>query len=210
MITIHILLIPNLHTLSILVDSLYYQIQVAVGVHGIPQRFTILRVSTPTEILFCTVVDEWDASTSKGEDCGTSKLSILIWVVAKEARVIVIINKKTEGIDIFEGQILNIVAVVDIYEAFTTSKYVTDRVVHGVVEKCCDVVLVWAYISWISVESLSHLENTRCLPVFSPEVFSDFRNGVNSDTIKVKSFYDIFYPILKVSAHIRIILIKVW
>jgi len=113
-----------------------------------------------------------------------------------------IVNEQTQRVNITKSKIFNIIASINLDEAVTISEHITDRVVHWVVKETSDVILVGSNISWVSVEALTHLENTRCITIFLPEILGYLRNCINTNTIEVKGFDDILNPVLKISPHI--------
>lgn len=95
-----------------------------------------------------------------------------------------VINEDTKSINVFEGLGFLCPSVADDSHWFTIGKSISNWVVHWVVEKSCKMVLVVTNIIRETVEALTHLEDTSCLAKFTPEVFRDFRNSINSDTVK--------------------------
>lgn len=131
-------------------------------------------------------------------------------MVAEETRVVVIVNKKTQNTLIIEVILLGVVAVCNLDHVLCISENIRDCVVHRVVEKGSDIVLVWTNIGWVTIEALSHLENTRCSTIFSPEIFTNFWNGINTNTIKLILGNESLNPVLEVASDVRSILIKIW
>ena len=117
-------------------------------------------------------------------------------MIVKETRIIVVIDKDTEGIDILEVLGLLVVSVTDVVHGFRASEDVADGVVHWVVEKCCQMVLIRSYVCRVSIEAFSHLEDTSRLAILRPEIGWDLWDGVDSDTIKVILLNDALDPVL--------------
>jgi hypothetical protein len=84
-----------------------------------------------------------------------------------------------------------------------------DSVVHRVVEKSSEDILIGTNVSRISVEALSHLENTRCGSILGPEVSRYFRNSVDTNTVETIGADEILYPVFKVLTNVGVILVKV-
>ena len=154
-------------------------IKVRIGVHRLPERFTVLRIVSTTVVLFSTVVDEWDTATSQGEDDSVAELGVAASVVVEETSVIVIVNEETEGINVLEVGLFSVVTLLEVSHVFTATKDITDCIVHRVVEKSGDGTLVRSDVSRVTVEALTHLENTRGLAKLRPEVFRNLGNGIN-------------------------------
>jgi len=145
--------------LALCVDLGDNLVQIARGVHILPEGFTICGVVATTIILFGTVVDKWNTETSQRENGSSAETLVVTRVVAHEAGVVMVVNKKTEQAQVFEVALLSSVSVLDVAHAFACAEYVSNSVVHGVVEKTSDVVLVRADVSGISIEAFTHLEN---------------------------------------------------
>ena len=116
-------------------------------------------------------------------------------MIVKETRIIVVIDKDTEGIDIFEVLGLLVVSVTDVIHGFRAAKDVTDGVIHWVVEKCSQMVLIRSYVCRVSIEAFSHLENTCRFSILGPKISWDLRDSVNPDTIEAILLNDTLYPV---------------
>ena len=117
-------------------------------------------------------------------------------MIVKETRIIVVIDKDTEGIDIFEVLGLLVVSVTDVVHGFRAAKDVTDGVIHWIVEKCCQMVLIRSYVCRVSIEAFSHLEHTCRFTILRPKISWDLRDSVNSYTIEAILLNDALDPIL--------------
>ena len=131
-------------------------------------------------------------------------------MIVKETRIIVVIDKDTEGIDILEMLGLLVISVTDVVHGFRAAKDVADGVVHWVVEEGSQMVLIWSNIGGVAVEALTHLENSSSLTVLRPEVSRDLWDGVNPDSIEAILLDDTLDPVRKVAAHIGVALVKIW
>lgn len=58
---------------------------------------------------------------------------------------------------------------------------------HWVVEKSLNMVLVIGDEPDITIKNFTHLENTGGFGILTPEVFGDFGNRVNTDTVEIES-----------------------
>ncbi len=103
----------------------------------------------------------------------------------KEARVVVVVNKDTEGVDVSKVLVISCPSVSDVSHALSVHPDVSDGVIHGIVEKSGDIVLVGANVSIISIEVLAHLEDTSGLAELFPEVLWHLRDGVDADAVEV-------------------------
>ena len=65
---------------------------------------------------------------------------------------------------------------------------------HGIVKQRSNRALVSSNEGGVSIKALSHLEDTCCLVVLSPEVFGHFRNSVDTDAIKIVNLDDVLDP----------------
>jgi len=118
-------------------------------------------------------------------------------VVVEETGVVVVVNEQTKGVNIFEIAALCVVALFDTTHILTITENIVDGVVHWVVEKASDVVLVGTNIGRVAVENLTHLEDARRGTKFRPEVFLDFGDGVDADTIEAVGAYEGLDPVFK-------------
>jgi hypothetical protein len=71
---------------------------------------------------------------------------------------------------------------------------ISDGIVHRIVEESFYVVLIVTNIGAISIEAFSHLEDTRSISVFFPEILGYFWDSINSDTIKLVGLYEVRNP----------------
>ncbi len=128
----------------------------------------------------------------------------------KEARVVVVVNKDTEGVNISKVLVVSCPSVSDVSHALSVHPDVSDGEIHGIVEKSGDVVLVGADVSIISIEVLAHLEDASRLAELFPEVLGDLRDSVDADAIEVVSLHKILDPVLQLLSDIGIALVEVW
>ena len=131
-------------------------------------------------------------------------------MVVEETRVVVVVDKDTESIDVLEVLRLLVVAVADVVHGFGATEDVTDGVVHWIVEESSQVVLIWSNIGGIAVEALSHLEYTSSLTILRPEVSRHLWDGINPDAIEAILLDDALDPVLEVATHIGVALVKIW
>jgi len=124
-------------------------------------------------------------------------LIVFATMVVEEAGVVVVVNKQTKGIQILESAGFSVIAGLYATHVFPSAENIVDGVVHWVVEKASDVVLVGTDIGRVAVENLTHLEDARRGTKFRPEVFLDFGNGVDADTIEAVGAYEGLDPVFK-------------
>jgi hypothetical protein len=122
----------------------------------------------------------------------------------------VVVDKHSKGIDITEVTLFNIVSVADIIHGFSTSKDISNGVVHWVVEQSCEVILIGTHVGRVSVEALSHLEDAGGLTILLPEVAWHLWDGVNSDSIEAVLLDDTTNPALEVGADEIVVLVQIW
>lgn len=207
-VSLDVLLVPDLHGLSGGVDLGHLLVDVAVGVHGLPEGLSVLWVVSTRVVLLTSVVEEWDTLGGEGEGKGRLEGGSVV-VLVQESGVVVVVDEDSQGGKVLEGT-LSVVSVFDLVHALLSSENVLDGVVHWIVEETSEVVLVWTNIVWISVEALSHLEDSRGLSVLSPELSFDFWDGINSDTIEVVLLDQVVDPGLQVLSDVRVVLVKIW
>lgn len=123
-------------------------------------------------------------------------------MVVKETGVVVIVNEKTEGIDIGEVGFFCIVSLLDFTHVLTATEDVVDGVVHRVVEEPGDGALVGSDVSGVTIEALSHLEDAGGLTELIPEVFGNLGDGVDSETIEAVGLYQIFNPVFEFTSDV--------
>ena len=104
---------------------------------------------------------------------------------------------------------LFVVAIADAVHGFAASKDITDGVVHWVVEQSSEGSLVGSYVCGITVEVLSHLENSGGLAILRPEVLADFRDRIDADAIEVVLVDNSLDPVLEVLSNVAVVLIKI-
>ena len=80
------------------------------------------------------------------------------------------------------------------------------RVVHDAIET---IVGVRRYIANVTIEYFANLIDSSSCSIFFPEIFSDLRDSVDSDSIEVKLFNNPVDPLEQSFANERIILIKI-
>jgi hypothetical protein len=203
------LLVPDLRLLALSVDLGDDLVETAVGVHVLPERLAVLGVVATTVVLFSTVVNEWNTTTGQGEYDSVVELSVCSTVVVQETGVIVIVNEKTEGINVCEVGFLSIVSVLDGAHVLLVTKDVVDGIVHRVVEEPSDAALVLSDVSGITVEALSHLEDAGGLTKFIPEILRNFGDGIDSQTIEAVGLNHEINPVLELTSYVRVWLIKI-
>lgn len=155
-----------------------------------------MGVIAATVVLLSTVVHEGDTKASQREDCGSAETLLVAIVVAQEASVVVVINEKTEKAQVREVALLSSVSVLDVTHVLTRAENIRNGVVHRVVEQTGNNTLVGTNIGGVSVEALTHLEDTGSRAEFGPERHGNFRNGVNSDTIETVGVDEVVNPVL--------------
>lgn len=120
-----------------------------------------------------------------------------------------VVYKNTECVNVFELRAFFVIPITNLVHALLATKYVLDCVVHGVVEKTSEILRVGANISGVSVEAFTHLENSSTFSILPPEVLGDLRNGIDSNSIKVKFRNDAFDPVFEVVSNVIVGLIQV-
>ena len=208
-VALNLVVVPDLGSLSLGVDLANHLVEVGASVHVLPKRLTVVGIGTSTVVLLSTIVGEGDTSGSESEGLGRLEAGLVATMVAKETSVIVIVNEDTESADVLEMARLLIVSVLDLVHGFSASEYVTDGVVHGVVEETGEDILVRSNVSGVAVEALSHLEDTGGLTVLRPEVLGDFRDSVDTDTVEAVCINDSLNPVLEVLTDVAVSLIEI-
>ena len=131
-------------------------------------------------------------------------------MIVEETRVVMVVDKDTKSIDVLEVLGLLIVAVADVVHGFRATENIADSVIHWVVEKGGQVVLIRSNIGGITIETLTHLEHSRSFTVLRPKVCWNLRDGINSNTVEAILFDDSLYPVFEITTNIVIALIKIW
>ena len=131
-------------------------------------------------------------------------------MIVEETRVVVVVDKDTKSIDVLEVLGLLVIAVTDVVHGFRATENIADSVIHWVIEKCGQVVLIRSNIGWVTVEALSHLENSRSFTVLRPKVCWDLWDGINSNTVEVILIDDTLDPVFEITTNIVIALVKIW
>ena len=89
------------------------------------------------------------------------------------------------------------------------SEHILDGIIHRIVEYSIKRTLVGSNIGGVSVEALSHLENSGALSILAPEVFGYLRDSIDSNSIETVGIDQILYPVLKVASNPVIRLVEV-
>lgn len=71
-------------------------------------------------------------------------------------------------------------------------------------------VLEWTDIGGVTIEALTHLENTRCLSVLTPELLGHFWDGIDSNTVELVLLDGIFNPVLELLSNPIVVLVQIW
>lgn len=208
-VALDLLVVPNLGGFALGVHRRDHLVQVRVRVVILPQRLSVLGVSTATIVLLCAVVSEGNTTGGEGEDLSALQVSILALMVVKETRVVMIVNKDAKEVDIFEIGVFSVVSVANLIHRLPIAENVIDCVVHWVVEQGRDVVLVWGNVGRVSVEAFSHLENASSFSILFPELAFDFGDCVNANSIETVLLNDSFHPVFKVLTHVGILLVQI-
>ena len=74
-----ILVIPDLGILSCSVDFSNLLVKSRLSIEVSPERLSVLRVVTSSEVLLRSVVNEWNTSCCHRENNGRSKSSVISW-----------------------------------------------------------------------------------------------------------------------------------
>jgi len=93
--------VPDLVSLSGSVNLLSHLINIRVGVHVLPERFSIVWIVTTSVVLFRTIVIEWDTSSSQSESKSRFETMVVVELIL-ESSIVVVINEKTKSVNIFE------------------------------------------------------------------------------------------------------------
>jgi hypothetical protein len=126
----------------------------------------------------------------------------MVAILAKETSVVMVVHKDAQSVNILEVLCVLSPSIGDGSHGLSVNEDVLYGEVHGIVEQCCDVVLVVAYVSIEPVEDFTHLENARSLTILTPEIFRNFRNGINANTVEVVGSDELMDPVLKVLADV--------
>jgi len=198
-------LVPDLGVLPVLIDLSNLPVKRSLSVETSPQRLSVFGVVTTTEILLRTIVDKWDSSAGHGEDNSAGEAD-MVTIVVEEASVVMVVDKDSKSVDVLELAVFLLVPVFDVCHALAALPHVFDSVIHGVVEHTRQVVLVGAYITRITVETFSHLEDSCRATVLSPEILGDLRDSVDSDSIEIVSRHGLLDPVFQVASNVIILL----
>jgi len=201
-------MIPHRHSLPGFVDGSGHLVDIRVGVHALPEGLSIMRVIATSISLLTTVVVEWNTLGSQGEGESTLEHGDVM-VGVEETGVVVIVNEDTEGIQVSEMRGLFLKSVLDIVHRLSTEDILNGEV-HWIVEESGQVVLVWTDVGWVTIEVLTHLEHTSSISVFLPEIFWNFWDGIDSDTVEAVGINKVLDPVLEVVSNPAIRLVEIW
>lgn len=127
----------------------------------------------------------------------------------EEASIVMVVNKDSKGINIGEMRTLGIITRLNSTHILCITENIINSVIHWVIEQASNTWLILTNVSWITVETFSHLENSRCWSEFCPKILWYFWNGVNSYTIETICGNETSNPTLEFRSDIRITLIKI-
>lgn len=164
-VSLDVILFPDLVGLSGRVDSADLLVEIAGGVHVLPEGLTVLGIVTTTVILLTTVVNERNTLGGEREDDSSGEVSMVV-VGVEESGVIVVINEDTKRMDILEVLALSVVAVLNLVHRLSTTENIQNSVVHGVIEHSGEISLVRTNVSGITIEAFTHLEDSGGCTVF--------------------------------------------
>ena len=208
-VSLDLLILPDFTGFTLGMDLCDHLVQVRLGVHILPERLTVLRICSSSVVLFSAIVGEWNTSGGQREGHSLLETNFVIPMVVQESRVVVVVDEDTQGINILEMLLFLVVPVLDVVHRLAASENVADRVIHWIVEKCGQMVLVRSYIGWVAVEALTHLEDSSGLSILRPEVFWHFRDRVDADSVEAVLLYDSFDPVLEIASHIAVPLVQI-
>lgn len=127
------------------VDLCCHGVDSGVGVHVLPERFSVVWIITTSVVLLGTVVVEWDSSCGQSESECSFEVLVIVELIL-ESSVIVVVNENTQCIDVLEFTIFLSKSVFDVVHALSRSKDILDGEVHWVVEKAGEMVLIWTNV----------------------------------------------------------------
>jgi len=153
-------LVPNLRLFSLSVYLRNYLVKITLSIHRLPERLSVGGVSSSRIILLSAIVDKRNTSSSKRKNCSVSELCFFTTIVVQETRIVVIVNKNSKCVNILEVGRFGIIPSFNLIHSFSTTKDISNSIVHGIVKQRCQTVLVGTNICWVAIEAFAHLENT--------------------------------------------------
>lgn len=166
-------------------------------------------VVTTSVGLLRSIVIEWN--TSGGESKNKRVFEhLLVVVLVQESGIVVVIDEDTKSGWVSEFLVDLTNSTSDSLHGLVGTEHILNCVIHWVVEKTGQEVLIWRDVVRISVETFTHLENTSRISILLPEVWFDFRNGINSNTIELIGVDQVFDPVLEISSDVIVILVEIW
>jgi hypothetical protein len=101
-----------------------------------------------------------------------------------ESSVVMVVNKETQSIDIFEFGGFSAKCFSDLVHGLTAAKDIFDCEEHWVVEHALYNFLVWCNVIDVAIKALSHLKDSSRLCILCPKVLGYFWNRVDSDSVE--------------------------
>mmetsp|Transcript_3241 Transcript_3241/g.3187 ORF Transcript_3241/g.3187 Transcript_3241/m.3187 type:complete len:233 (+) Transcript_3241:572-1270(+) len=120
-----------------------------------------------------------------------------------------VVQEHSKSVNIIEVGFFRVVPFFNFVHGITTNPDISDVEEQWIVEESSQIPLIAAHVGGAPVKHLSHLEDSCSIPKLIPEPFWDFRDCVDSDSIKVKSFNHSGDPILKILSDFRVLLFQV-
>jgi len=116
-------LFPDFRILSSWVNLSDLLVKRRLSVEVVPQGLSVVWIITSAKELLRSIVDEWNTSAGHREDNGAGE-SDMVSVVVQETSVVVVINKDSQGINVFEFALLLLVSSTDIVHALLILPYI--------------------------------------------------------------------------------------
>lgn len=79
-----------------------------------------------------------------------------------------------------------------------------ERKEHRVVKQTFNMVLIVGDKADVAIEDFAHLEDARGNSVLAPEVFGNFRDCINTDSVKVVSGNNLVDPLFEIGANVGV------
>ena len=188
-------MLPDFLFLSSFIDSLSKFVNVRICIHVLPKRFSVLWIISSCVSLLTSIIIEWNTSSCQCEEKSIFEHCLITMLIQKSC-IIVIVYENSESINVFEFALFFSKSIFDVLHWLTWSENIFDCEVHGIIEKSGHMVLVVTNIVWVTIKNFTHLKNASSLSIFTPKIFWNFWNCVNSDSIKSKSVNLLFNPSL--------------
>lgn len=185
--------VPNFVLLSCLYADLSELVKCMISIHMSPKWFSISRIISSFESLFCPVVKDGN-SLNKHVECDHWGKMVPIWISWQESSIVMIIHEYSQNMSIFEFLSIVLKDISEFPHWSLISIHIVQSVPKRIIQKSRDVMLVTSNILSVSIQNFSNWIDFCSSSEFTPKPFWNFRNRVDSESVNVVFINDVSGP----------------